>query len=80
MKQHIQVPTCAHKDDKEWLESQLMRLSAGSRQKAMDAYTRVFNDAYAAEINELKKENAARYAANVRLRSYIDRLHKNHQR
>ena len=60
-----------HKDDKKWIDEQLRKLPGHLRVKASDAYSFVYAEAMSAEPEEHKKENAARFAANSRLRVYV---------
>ena len=63
-----------HKDDKKWIDEQLRKLPGHLRVKASDAYSGVYLAAINAEPEEHKKENAARFAANSRLRVYVDNV------
>lgn len=60
-----------HKDDKKWIDEQLRKLPGHLRAKASDAYSSVYAEAMSAEPEEHKKENAARFSANSRLRIYV---------
>lgn len=60
-----------HKDDKKWIDDQLKKLPGHLRGKAADAYSSVYAEAMSTEPEEHKKENAARFAANSRLRIYV---------
>lgn len=60
-----------HKDDKKWIDEQLRKLPGHLRAKASDAYSSVYAEAMSTEPEEHKKENAARFAANSRLRIYV---------
>ena len=65
------LPTHHHKDDAKWIKDQLRKLPHHLTSKAMEAYSGVYLAAINAEPEEHKKENAARFAANSRLRVYV---------
>lgn len=62
----------AHQHDIKWIREQLSKLPVASQQVARDGYERVFTESYHAEPNEMRKENAARFAANTRLRQFVE--------
>ena len=61
------------KDDIEWVRSQISRLPPSLREKAIQAYTKVYTEAYAEKQNEgeLLQIQHARTTANTRLRKYV---------
>jgi len=65
------LPTHHHKDDAKWIKDQLRKLPHHLASKAMEAYSSVYLSAINAEPEEHKKENAARFSANSRLRIYV---------
>ncbi len=65
------LPTHHHKDDAKWIKDQLGKLPHHLTSKAIEAYSGVYLAAINAEPEEHKKENAARFAANSRLRVYV---------
>ena len=65
------LPTHHHKDDAKWIKDQLRKLPHHLTSKAMEAYSGVYLSAINAEPEEHKKENAARFSANSRLRVYV---------
>ena len=65
------LPTHHHKDDAKWIKDQLRKLPNHLTSNAMEAYSGVYLAAINAEPEEHKKENAARFAANSRLRIYV---------
>lgn len=65
-----------HKHDKKWFNEQLAKLPPAYIQKAKEGYQAVYEAAYEAEPIEHKKSNAARRAANIRLRLYVERINK----
>ena len=70
------LPSAHHKDDMTWIAEQLRKLPGELRGPAADAYAKVYQAAHDAEPAEHKKDNAARYAANTRLRVYVKRVRK----
>ena len=67
------LPKNAHKEDAEFITEQLEKLSPQTRQKAIIGYDSVFEATYDQVEVEHKKMNAARRAANLRLREFIDK-------
>ena len=65
------LPTHHHKDDAKWIKDQLRKLPHHPTSKAMEAYSSVYLSAINAEPEGHKKENAARFSANSRLRIYV---------
>lgn len=61
-------------EDAKWIRQQLERIPPRYRQQAMDGYSEAYQSAYDAEPAEHRKENAARFAANTRLRKFIDKV------
>lgn len=61
-------------EDAKWIRQQLERIPPRYRQQAMDGYSDAYQAAYDAEPAEHRKENAARFAANTRLRKFIDKV------
>ena len=61
------------KDDIEWVRSQVGRLPPDLKEKAIQAYTEVYAEAYAEKQNEgeLLQIQHARTTANTRLRKYV---------
>ena len=68
------LPTHHHKDDAKWIKDQLRKLPYHLTSKAMEAYSGVYLAAINAEQEDHKKENAARFAANSRLRVYVAKV------
>lgn len=62
------------KDDAKWIKEQLDSLPFRFRKIAQDGYSAAYADAYDAEPQDHKKENAARKAANSRLRIFINKV------
>lgn len=63
-----------HPDDARWLRAKLDSLPARYRAKAMEGYGAAYQAAYDAEPLEHKRENAARFAANTKLREFIGKV------
>lgn len=61
-------------DDARWIREQLDRLPQRYRKKAMDGYSAAYQEAHDAEPAPHRKENAARFAANTRLRKYVEKV------
>lgn len=68
------LPTTHHPHDAPWISAQVGRLPAHLRSMACEAYSKVYADAMGAEPAEHKRENAARFDANSRLRVYVARV------
>lgn len=61
-------------EDAKWIRQQLESIPQRYRQQAMDGYSDAYKSAYDAEPAEHRKENAARFAANTRLRKFIEKV------
>lgn len=61
-------------EDARWIKQQLERIPQRYRQQAMDGYSEAYQSAHDAEPAIHRKENAARFAANTRLRKYVDKV------
>ena len=59
--------------DTQWINEKLGYLNDEDRKKVCNAYGQAFRDASNNEPIEHKKENAGRYAANTRLRIFIEK-------
>lgn len=68
-----------HQHDRKWFDEQIARLPMRLREPARIHYRRVYEDAYNAEPVGHKKENKARFAANTRLRIYVENVTKKNQ-
>lgn len=60
-----------HETDREWVTSQIKRLPAEFRSDTWERYEALYWDVYNNEPVNHKKENAARKAANNRLRVFL---------
>ena len=63
-----------HKHDVKWIQQQLNRLPIQYKQKARQGYEQAWQEAHDLEPIEHKKSNAARRAANIRLRLFVERV------
>ena len=63
-----------HKLDQQWIRQQLNSLPMPERKRAIEGYKKVFKQAYDAEPVDHMKSNAARRAANTRLREFVKKL------
>ena len=68
------TPETVHKDDLKWVNQQLAQLPTAYRAKACAAYSKVWQEAHDAEQKLHCKENAGRFAANSRLREYVQKV------
>ena len=59
--------------DRLWISDQLSRLDPVTRMKVSKAYDVVFLESWENETVDFRKENSARYAANTRLRKFVER-------
>lgn len=63
-----------HPHDAQWYSEQIKSLPVPLQRKAKDGYAQVWLDAYDAEPAEHRRSNAARRAANTRLREYVEKI------
>jgi hypothetical protein len=68
------MPEIPHPHDAKWYAEQLSCLPYQLRQRAIDGYAQVWREAYDAEPAGHRKSNAARRAANTRLREYVKKI------
>jgi hypothetical protein len=68
------LPKRYHQHDKKWIEEQLKKLPPSALAVAVRGYEKVFSESYDNEPIEHAKENAARRAANTRLREYVKKI------
>lgn len=67
------LPENHHPHDKEWITQQLKKVPVGYRGSVALKYSAAYREAYTAEPIDHMKENKARFAANTRLRVYIEK-------
>lgn len=65
------MPESYCQDDKEWINEKLSRYSTEQRAAVCKAYSKVYRETYEQTLCEIKRENTARKAANLRLIKYI---------
>lgn len=68
------LPNKHHPHDRQWLVKQLGKLPFEVRQKICEKYDQVYQEACDSEPVDFRKDNAGRYAANTRLRKYIEKV------
>lgn len=78
-----QLPEHHYEADREWINKMMGYLAfdpiddnKNERGKVCRAYSKVYHDTYSLEPVSHKKTNAARYAANTRLRKFIAKRFK----
>ncbi|EEF0769240.1 hypothetical protein DEI13_23175 [Salmonella enterica subsp. enterica serovar Berta] len=72
----VEMPSLYSQADTEWIQQQLLSLTPTARQKAIQRYAAVYQEAFDAESVSFRKENRARHEANTRLRLFV----RNHGR
>lgn len=70
----MKLPKNTHPHDENWIISQIQQLPAHLRPAAIKGYEKVFSENYDSEPTEHKKMNKARFAANTRLREYVEKI------
>lgn len=68
------LPEHYHRLDRSWLQNKLVGLPQVMQLKACKGYSKVYEEAYSLEPISHKKDGAARYAANSRLRKFVENL------
>lgn len=68
------LPEHHHPHDSAWIMARMMRVHPSKRTAIASAYSTAYKAAYDAEPMDAKKDNAARFAANTRLRKYVERV------
>ena len=66
------MPESYHEGDKKWINEQLGYLSKADRERVCAAYSKAFIAAAEREPVDHKKDGAGRFAANTRLRVFIE--------
>ncbi|MDK9373405.1 hypothetical protein QQF54_08560 [Lelliottia sp. V106_10] len=72
----LDMPEAYSQADGQWIQEQLLSLTAAARQRAVARYAAVYQEAFEAEPVPYRKENRARHEANMRLRLFV----RNHGR
>ncbi|MEY0256255.1 hypothetical protein AB7X32_21100 [Morganella morganii] len=70
------MPDSYFPDDEKWIQEMLLQLSPGARNKALVAYTAVFDEMWESEPLSHRKDNTARREANKRLREYVRKFNR----
>ena len=70
------LPSRCHEHDRKWIISQISKLPRGNIATATIGYSKAYSEAHDAEPISHKKDNAARRAANTRLREYVEAIAK----
>ncbi|EQB4330064.1 hypothetical protein ACYJ2D_000011 [Providencia stuartii] len=73
---NIPMPKYHFRDDAKWIQEMLLQLSPSARNRALVAYSNVYQEFWDAELISYKKDNAARKKANARLREYVRKYSK----
>lgn len=68
------LPETLHPDDVKWIQQQLVTIPLQQRVTACLAYSKVWQQEHDAEPLMHCKENAGRFAANSRLRAYVNKV------
>ncbi|MCT8350213.1 hypothetical protein LGZ99_24245 [Photorhabdus temperata] len=67
----VSMPSRYFPDDGKWIQEMLLKLGPATRGKITVRYSEVYEAAWDEEPISYRKGNAARRAANIRLREYI---------
>ena len=67
------LPVDRHATDTKWIDEQLGYLDQDAREKVCRAYSKAFREAAEKEPVDHKKDGAGRFAANTRLRVFIEK-------
>lgn len=70
------MPDSYFPDDEKWIQEMLLQLSPGARNKALVAYSSVFDERWESEPVSYRKDNTARREANKRLREYVRKFNR----
>lgn len=70
------LPEFHHPGDAAWIQEMLLQLSPGARNRALVAYSAVYQERWEAEPVPYRKDNAARREANKRLREYVRKFNR----
>ncbi len=70
------LPQHMHDHDEKWIKGMLERVPFEYQPKVCSGYDAIYREAYQAELVDHKKINAARKAANERLRVYLGKALK----
>ncbi|WP_232370054.1 hypothetical protein [Xenorhabdus lircayensis] len=67
----VQMPSHFYPDDGAWIQEMLAKLRASTRAKITAKYSEIYQAAWDDEAVSYQKDNAARRAANIRLREFV---------
>ncbi|TNG94849.1 hypothetical protein FHQ28_05495 [Pasteurellaceae bacterium USgator11] len=67
----VKMPECYPKESHDYIVEQLMQLPFSKRDRVCKLYSAAYREAYDLEPVSYRKENKARFSANVRLRKYV---------
>lgn len=70
---YIALPASFTREDGPWIREKLATLPAGVRERITQAYSQAWQEAFDAEPVSFRQQNAARRAANRRLREFCKR-------
>lgn len=73
---NIPMPRHHFPDDAKWIQEMLTQLSPSARNKALAAYSEVYQEHWELEPVSYRRDNKARHEANKRLREYTRRYSK----
>lgn len=73
---NIPMPKHYFPDDANWIQEMLLQLSPGARNRALVAYSEVYQEHWELELVSYRKVNKARHEANSRLRQHVRRYSK----
>lgn len=74
--QNTLMPDNYFPDDGKWIQEMLLQLSPGARNRALVAYSAVYQEWWEAEPIPYRKDNAARREANKWLREYVRKFNR----
>ncbi|EPG2238971.1 hypothetical protein [Providencia rettgeri] len=73
---NIPMPKHYFPDDAKWIQEMLLQLSPSARNRALVAYSNVYQEFWDVEPVPYKKDNVARHEANARLREFVRKYSK----
>ncbi|KJF79146.1 hypothetical protein UA45_01430 [Morganella morganii] len=76
LNQNTLMPDSYFPDDEKWIQEMLLQLSLGARNRALVAYSAVYQEQWEAEPVSYRKDNTARREANKRLREYVRKFNR----
>lgn len=70
------LPKIYVKEDASWIASLMIQLDPKNREVAKNGYDKVWCEEWDKEPLQHRKENKARFAANTRLRMFVEKVKK----